>query len=125
MKPKKGVMPPALARYWKNKRKQRVRDPAHKKLVRNLRSHFASDEAMARRRNPHRRSQGRLMWKFEIAKGNTRLCLLRDGKNFGERAPYKLFSNSREIQTTANHLAKKFPILAGWKFYAVPTRTYV
>lgn len=55
---KSGKMPAALAKYWKTHKRKKtrkaktVRDPAHRKLVKSLRSHFASDEAMMRRKNP-------------------------------------------------------------------------
>lgn len=133
MKPKKGVMPPALKRYWANKRKlfagrtvKSSRPKSRRQLAavdRYLRKNVEYVPGLGhRRKNPKR---GRLMFRFEIQKGASKLFLRRDHKTFAKTGPFALFATASHMQSVANSLARKFPMLQGWKFYATPTHTYV
>lgn len=130
MKPKKGVMPPALKKYWASRRHKKERSYLRSKSKEDagvMRRVQSANEKLKRRMatwktNPKR---GRLMFRFEIQKGASKLFLRRDHKTFAKTGPFALFATASHMQSVANSLARKFPTLQGWKFYATPTHTYV
>ena len=118
-KPKKGVMPPALKKYWATRRrvKKSVRDPAHKRLVKSLSSHFASDEAILKRR---RRKNPTRTFRLIIRKGAQSLYLSKVGDKFVSSGLPRRFSTVEGARGAAHALAKRFAVLRGWAFFAKP-----
>jgi len=117
--PRAGVQPPALKKYWATRRraKKSVRDPAHKRLVKSLSSHFASDEAILKRR---RRKNPTRAFRLIIRKGTQSLYLSKVGDKFVSSGLPRRFSTVESARTSARDLANRFAVLKGWTFYAKP-----
>lgn len=104
-RPKKGVMPPALAKYWRAHRrgasKHKAKRAAHRR----------------RRKNPSPR------YRLAIQRGSnkgTRLYF--DGVKFSRFNRAAAFGSLALVTAKANALRKKYKALARWAMYAVPAR---
>lgn len=136
--PKKKI-PAALARYWAKRRaeekrspipmnkfarrKKSVRDPAHKKLVRQLSSHFASDEAMMRskrKKNPFANPAAHRGYKLVIVTPSGRLHYA--GGKFSAKLPPVIFPTSESARGAALEMRAKHSVLKRYSFLASPVR---
>jgi len=121
-KPKKGVEPPALKAYRlaKKRRKNPVRDPAHKRLVKSLASHFSSDEKNAKRRTRRKNPAPRDLFRLAIKKGGQTLYLKTSGEKFAKVGPFKRYATPQGVLGAAQAIAEKYAnSLRGWKMYSV------
>lgn len=126
-------MPPGLRRYWskmKGKKARKVRDPKHKRLLKSLGSHFASDEKAERRRKKSMPRRSRRMrnpvavFKLGIQKGArkaTRLYLARDTDKFSASAAPRTFSSIGAAKEAARAASKRYgKLIAAYDFVVVP-----
>lgn len=99
-KPKKGVMPPALKRYWASRRKKKRVIKASKRT---------------RARNPHG------LFKLIIRKSGHTLTY--DGVKFSSKVRNPpLFSTTAGATHVARKMLRKHPSLRTYQFLAVPHR---
>lgn len=103
-KQKKGVMPPALKRYWASRRKSKaVKSKAHRKHA-----------------TPKRRKKNPVsMFRLAIKKGGQTLYLRATGDKFSKSGPFKRYATPSGAKGAAQSLASRYASLKGWTFYAV------
>ena|SRR6266487_4525539 len=99
-KAKKGVMPPALKKYWAKHRRGKKTVATKKKR-------------RVRRKNPSG------LFKLVAKKGSQRLTF--NGMKFSSSAVGAvLFSNKGAAQAIAQRMVNQHPSLRTYKFYAIP-----
>ena len=126
-KPKKGVMPPALKKYWADRLGTKI---APKKSVRRYNKEKAgarlwgkSWDNVKRQRAARKRrlsNPTRDTFRLAIKKGGQTLYLQTNGEKFAKVGPFKRYATPQGVLGAAQGIAEKYAnSLRGWKMYSV------